>query len=167
MCFFHAHPEKAAELGRNGGRGNRRWKETDVNLPHLDLKKIENVVELLAETIRRVRQGPFDLRAASAIGYLAGMLLKAVETEKAEERLAHKERANDLERNPTIDIYKPLWLREREQKMIEELEERYIMPRPTPGNNQLSEEYALRYLRLAAGDGEKAKRMATMDGWKF
>jgi hypothetical protein len=27
LCFCHAHPEKLAELGRQGGRKNRRWKE--------------------------------------------------------------------------------------------------------------------------------------------
>jgi hypothetical protein len=36
------------------------------------------VSELLEETINRVRQGPFDLRAANAIGFLSGILLKAL-----------------------------------------------------------------------------------------
>jgi hypothetical protein len=48
------------------------------------------VGELLEETINRVRQGPFDLRAANAIGFLAGVLLKALD-QRIEERLAHLE----------------------------------------------------------------------------
>jgi hypothetical protein len=48
------------------------------------------VSELLEETINRVRQGPFDLRAANAIGFLAGILLKALD-QRLEERLAHLE----------------------------------------------------------------------------
>jgi hypothetical protein len=48
------------------------------------------VSELLEETINRVRQGPFDLRAANAIGFLAGILLKALD-HRVEERLAHLE----------------------------------------------------------------------------
>jgi hypothetical protein len=49
-----------------------------------------DVGELLEETINRVRQGPFDLRAANAIGFLAGVLLKALD-QRIEERLAHLE----------------------------------------------------------------------------
>jgi hypothetical protein len=53
---------------------------------------MEEVGELLEETINRVRQGPFDLRAANAIGFLAGVLLKALD-QRIEERLAHLEAA--------------------------------------------------------------------------
>jgi hypothetical protein len=49
-----------------------------------------DVGELLEETINRVRQGPFDIRAANAIGFLAGVLLKALDS-RIEERLAHLE----------------------------------------------------------------------------
>jgi hypothetical protein len=48
------------------------------------------VSELLEETINRVRQGPFDLRAANSIGFLAGILLKALD-QRVEDRLAHLE----------------------------------------------------------------------------
>jgi len=40
----------------------------------MPLKNVGQVSQLLAETINRVRQGPFDLRAANAIGFLAGIL---------------------------------------------------------------------------------------------
>jgi hypothetical protein len=53
---------------------------------------MEEVGELLEETINRVRQGPFDLRAANAIGFLSGVLLKALD-QRIEERLAHLEAA--------------------------------------------------------------------------
>jgi hypothetical protein len=49
-----------------------------------------DVGELLEETINRVRRGPFDIRAANAIGFLAGVLLKALD-QRIEERLAHLE----------------------------------------------------------------------------
>jgi hypothetical protein len=38
---------------------------------------VGEVSELLEETINRVRQGPFDLRAANAIGYLAYQTVEA------------------------------------------------------------------------------------------
>ena len=90
LCFCHAHPERLAELGRQGGQKNRRWKLDECNLPQRPLKNIGEVSELLEETINRVRQGPFDLRAANAIGFLAGILLKALD-QRLEERLAHLE----------------------------------------------------------------------------
>jgi hypothetical protein len=61
LCFCHAHPERLAELGRQGGQKNRRWK-ADQLLPQRPLKNIAEVSELLEETINRVRQGPFDFQ---------------------------------------------------------------------------------------------------------
>jgi hypothetical protein len=91
LCFCHAHPEKLAELGRQGGQKNRRWKLDGCGaLPHKPLKSIGDVSELLEETINRIRQGAFDLRAANAIGFLAGTLLKALD-QRLEKRLAHLE----------------------------------------------------------------------------
>ena len=90
LCFCHAHPEKLAELGRRGGQKNRRWKDEASELPERPLKSIGEVSELLEETINRVRQGPFDLRAANTIGFLAGILLKALD-QRVDERLAHLE----------------------------------------------------------------------------
>jgi hypothetical protein len=48
-------------------------------------------VGLLEETINRIRRKPLDLRGANSIGYLAGILLKALERGSTEERLAHLE----------------------------------------------------------------------------
>jgi hypothetical protein len=93
LCFFHAHPEKLAELGRQGGKTNRRWKPTDENLPAIPLKGVGDVSGLLEETINRVRQGPFDLRAANAIGFLASVLLRSLEQGPVEDRLAKIEAA--------------------------------------------------------------------------
>jgi len=78
-------------LGRQGGQKNRRWKADEGDLPKRSLKSVGQVSELLEETINRVRQGPFDLRAANAIGFLAGILLKAIDSGRVEDRLAHLE----------------------------------------------------------------------------
>jgi hypothetical protein len=79
----------------------------DRDLPQLDLKKIENVRELLAETTRRVRPCPFDLRAANATGYLAGMRLKTLENEKAEECSAREDSARQPLQLFSIQIDRP------------------------------------------------------------
>ena len=49
--------------------------------------------EILEETINRVRHGPFDLRAANAIGFVASVPLKALESGRIEDQLAHLEAA--------------------------------------------------------------------------
>lgn len=49
------------------------------------------MVSLLEETINRVRQGPFDLRAANTIGFLAGTLLKALDEWRIERHLLNLE----------------------------------------------------------------------------
>ena len=91
LCFCHAHPERLAELGRKGGQKNRHWSPSDHELPQKPLKSTSEVAMLLEETINRIRQGPFDLRAANSIGFLAGILLKALERSRIEERLANLE----------------------------------------------------------------------------
>ena len=91
LCFFHAHPEKLAELGREGGRKNRHWKSGDQDFAKKTLRTISDVASLLEETINRVRQGPFDLKAANSIGFLAGVLLKALEDCRIEDRLSNLE----------------------------------------------------------------------------
>ena len=64
-------------------------------LAHRPLKSIGEVSELLEETINRVREGPFDLRAANAIGFLASTLLKALD-QRLEARIAHLEAVRGL-----------------------------------------------------------------------
>jgi hypothetical protein len=91
LCFCHAHPERLAELGRQGGRKNRHWPSIDQDLPTKALRSTADVASLLEETINRIRQGPFDLRAANTIGFLAGTLLKALEDCKIEEQLSSLE----------------------------------------------------------------------------
>ena len=92
LCFFHAHPEKLAELGREGGRKNRHWRSDDQDFAMKTLRSTGDVVSLLEETINRVRQGPFDLRAANTIGFLAGTLLKAREEWRIERHLLNLEK---------------------------------------------------------------------------
>jgi len=95
LCFCHAHPERLAELGRQGGRRNRHWTSMDQDLPTKALRSTADVASLLEETINRIRQGPFDLRAANTIGFLAGTLLKALEDCKIEEQLSSLEAVTD------------------------------------------------------------------------
>jgi len=69
---------------------NGRRSLDERSIPDRPLKSMGDVGELLEETINRVRRSPFDIRSANAIGFLAGVLLKALDS-RIEERLAHLE----------------------------------------------------------------------------
>jgi hypothetical protein len=103
QCALHSDPERAAEMGSKHGRRLTFPPPTDA-LTHRPLKSIGEVSELLEETINRVRQGPFDLRAANSIGFLAGILLKALD-QRLEERLKHLEAVMSIKRGTDTDPF--------------------------------------------------------------
>ncbi len=90
-CFFH-DPEVAAErtAARRAGGLQRSQKAVILPLesPDLPLRDVADVAGLLAITINQVRRGQLDPRVANAVGYLSGILLKAIEIGGIEERLA-------------------------------------------------------------------------------
>jgi hypothetical protein len=91
LCFFHAHPEKLAELGRQGGSKNRHQRLVADDLQEKRFANVEDVRSLLEETVNHVRNGKLDCRLSNAIGFLAGMLLKALDQGQIERRLAELE----------------------------------------------------------------------------
>lgn len=79
FCFSHDDSSREAKIEavRKGGL----VKEIEIKIP---LQKIEvdaprDVIYLLARIIEEVRSGQIDVRVASALGYLSGVLLKAFE----------------------------------------------------------------------------------------
>jgi hypothetical protein len=56
-------------------------------------KTVDDVVALLGETINHVRRGALDPKVGTAVGYLAGLLLKALEQGDLAARLAVVEAA--------------------------------------------------------------------------
>jgi hypothetical protein len=93
VVLFSCTSRKTCRARTTRGKTNRRWKPTDGNLPTVPLKSVGDVSGLLEETINRVRQGPFDLRAANAIGFLASVLLRSLEQGPVEDRLSKIEAA--------------------------------------------------------------------------
>jgi hypothetical protein len=82
-CFFHSPDKSEArkEAGRRGGTRKRRpaGPQEAGTVADVPLASVADVVSLLGQTINQVRRGPFDVKAANAIGYLSGILLKALE----------------------------------------------------------------------------------------
>jgi len=59
--------------------------------PDHQLGNAEEVASLLANSINQLRRGQLDPRVANSVGYLASVLLRALEQGSVEERLAQLE----------------------------------------------------------------------------
>ena len=94
LCVFH-DPARASDgrrARRAGGITRSRAATTlPSDTPDHPLGDTNQVSILLADSINRLRRGELDPRIANAMGYLASVLLKALESGQIEDRLAHLE----------------------------------------------------------------------------
>lgn len=102
-CFIH-DPEKVEEVKTAQSRGGtsiktidpnqyRPWRGSRGDVTVLRSPRPQDVVNLLADTIDEVKTGQIDPRVANAVGYLAGILVKALEVEAIDDRLTAIENA--------------------------------------------------------------------------
>ena len=90
FCAFHGDPERAAELGRMGGRKNRHYVDAEP-ITIAPPSSPEEVKNLLAQAMVDVLAKKMDPRIASTLTYMAGPLLKAFESTDVQQRLASLE----------------------------------------------------------------------------
>jgi len=102
FCFFH-DPALAAERRAAQSAGGSRIKTLAADAPDVKVADCRDVVALISETINQVRKGQVDPRVANAVGYLANVLIKAVEQGELESRLAEVEAAIKGQR-PSSDL---------------------------------------------------------------
>jgi hypothetical protein len=93
LCVFH-DPARASE-GRRARRAggitrSRLATVLPADTPDHPLGNTADVSALLSDCINRLRRGQLDPRVANSMGYLASVLLKALD-QRLEERLAHLE----------------------------------------------------------------------------
>ena len=91
-CLAHdpESKQKFKEITKKGGKVKRK---VQVYLAPIEFKgDVREVVDLLADTINRVRSNQMPPRIASTIGYLAGHMIKALEIAEIEDRLKKVER---------------------------------------------------------------------------
>jgi len=90
LCFFHANPNKASELGRIGGRSKRYAAGEELDpLPSLDdAPGVRNTVTRL---IAEIYAGKIPPRIAAGLAPLMSLQLRAIETTNLE-RLAELEK---------------------------------------------------------------------------
>jgi hypothetical protein len=91
LCFFHANPNKASELGRIGGRSKHHdLGETADTLPTLD--NAIAVRDTVARLIADVYAGRINPRIAAGLAPLLNLQMRAIETTDLERRLARLEK---------------------------------------------------------------------------
>ena len=103
LCFFHANPNKASELGRIGGRRNRRTAAENADpLPTLD--NANAVKDTVARLIHDVLSGKLHPRTAAGLAPLLSLQLRAIETTDHERRLKALEKPGEAEAHPKEDL---------------------------------------------------------------
>ena len=104
FCFFHdpSKAEKRREAQAQGGRNNG-VKTLDDTAPEVKVEDCGDAIALIAETINQVRKGQIDPRVANSVGFLANILIRAVEREKLEQRIEHLEELLKVQRT-TLDL---------------------------------------------------------------
>ncbi len=94
FCFFH-DPDRADDRREANAAGGRqgKTKTLDAAAPDVKIESCQDVVRLISVTINQVRRGELDPRVANAVGYLANVLIKAVEQGDLEKRIEDLEAA--------------------------------------------------------------------------
>lgn len=91
LCFFHANPDKASELGRIGGRSNGLAAVDSLDpLPTLDTPAA--VRDTVGRLIADVYAGKLHPRIAAGLAPLINLQLRAIEGVDFEQRVAEFEK---------------------------------------------------------------------------
>jgi Family of unknown function (DUF5763) len=91
LCFFHANPNKASELGRVGGRSKRHTAGENLDpMPTLD--NALAVRDLGARLIAEIYAGKIHPSIAAGLAPLMNLQLRAIETTNLERRLVKVEK---------------------------------------------------------------------------
>ena len=115
MCFFHANPNKAAELGRVGGRKNRHYLPGSADPPQ-DLTTAKAVRDECARLIEYVYTNKITPRVATCLAGLLNLQMRAIQIAELEVRLAKLERSQsdkgkrateEVERKPVNEVMDP------------------------------------------------------------
>jgi hypothetical protein len=104
FCFFHdpSKAEKRREAQAQGGR-QHRVKTLEDSAPDVKVEDSGDAIALISETINQVRKGQIDPRVANCVGFLANILIKAVERDKLETRIEQLEELLKVQ-TPTLDL---------------------------------------------------------------
>ncbi len=103
LCFFHANPNKAAELGRVGGRRSRHPLGCAADPPR-DLKSMNGVRDVLSRLIEDVYSGKVSPRIAGSVAPLLNLQMRAIQATDLEMRIARLEQSRQEDREASKDM---------------------------------------------------------------
>ena len=108
LCFFHANPDKASELGQIGGR-SKRPAAAGSNDPLPTLDNAIAVRDTVARLVADVYAGRLHPRIAAGLAPLMNLQLRAIETANIEQRLTKLEKRlaevdGDLDDNTQVSV---------------------------------------------------------------
>ena len=91
-CLAH-DPESKNQMKAYAQKGGQVKKKVQVHLASIEFQgDVKEVLDLLADTINRVRSNHMPARTANTIGYLASVMIKALEISQLNERLIKVEK---------------------------------------------------------------------------
>jgi len=103
LCFFHANPNKAVELGRIGGRC-RLSAAAEICDPLPTLDNALALRDAAARLIADVLAGKVHSRVAAGLAPLMSLQLRAIESSSLELRLAKLEKATGREKKGDVQL---------------------------------------------------------------
>jgi len=102
LCFFHANPNKAAELGRVGGKRSRHPFTGTVDPPR-GLKSMKDVRDAVDQLIENLYSGKISPRIAGCLTPLLTLQMRAIRETDLEMRIAKLELSQTDSREPAHD----------------------------------------------------------------
>jgi len=106
LCFFHANPKKASELGRIGGR-RKSFPDAGNADSLLKLDTAAEVRDVVTRLIADVLAGKMNPRIAAGLAPLLNLQLRMIDTTDLERRIAELEKRSaetpELESKPPIE----------------------------------------------------------------
>jgi hypothetical protein len=106
LCFFHANPKKASELGRIGGR-RKSLPDAGNADSLLKLETVTAIRDAVAQLIADVLAGKMNPRIAAGLAPLLNLQLRMIDTTDLERRIAELEKRSaetpELESNPPTE----------------------------------------------------------------
>jgi len=91
LCFFHANPNKASELGRIGGRRNGRT-AVGIGDPLPAVYTASAVQDTIARLLNDVHSGKIHPSVAGAMTMLLNLQLRAIQATDHEGKIAELQR---------------------------------------------------------------------------
>jgi len=92
LCFFHANPNKASELGRIGGKRRKALIPQGSAEPRPKVETVAALMETVSQLIDRVISGRLHPRVAAGVAPLLNLQLRTLELGEIDPRFVEFEK---------------------------------------------------------------------------